>query len=362
MVRRENANACLSFLALLHNPLRNSWGASLKRTKLRDAQFSRPLLLRKRKYLHICEGRRIMDSVCTMASASWEELMGPEGHFLNDAAGEIIGLGSRFPGSWDEVFEQACEATMSAMEEGQMRMLIELRQNEEVGLGDRGQLIEKRRNAGIRAKRYERYSLRIAMGMCNVLLESYMSVGVGKRAKIYFNTNEQLASAQLMMGDYVGGWVEMEVLSNECKEDLWEDLSILITPTNQCGNPSRIEAVEMMHYHRSWESELKPLIVVNPDLVALSACAIFEHKRRLPMFMSDFVSCYYINPGAFLSESVTGAVLKCYPRKWEMYELRRHQNRGFRIVAEINDKPTCEDLMNAFCWQSEADHSSTLIR
>ena len=174
------------------------------------------------------------------------------------------------------------------------------------------------------------------------------------RAAVFFNSKDDARIGRKTLSAEMSEFVDVQVLG-EMEEKIAADTNVfvVIAPSNKQGNPSHIENVELVHYC-NWMTP-KLIIMVNPDLVALTRYSSFDNEPRQPCFLTDYVPSYYIDPAAFPTKSATGAVLRCYPRKWEMYLLKVHNDMGFRLVAEQGNRPTKEKLHTEFSSRIEKE-------
>lgn len=131
------------------------------------------------------------------------------------------------------------------------------------------------------------------------------------------------------------------------------NIIVLIAPSNCKGNPSQIELVEHVHYsnfnNRNW------VIALNPDLVALTCFPTLNSEPRQPLFLADYLASFYLHSAAFPSKVATGAVLRCFPRKWELYLSKETDDMGFRLVSEGDKRPSHEKIHCEFSWRIERE-------
>lgn len=170
-----------------------------------------------------------------------------------------------------------------------------------------------------------------------------------KTAVLHFDTAEDATLGKLMVPESMRPAVRVHAL----EERVWEgaDIHIVIAPCNRAGTPARIEDVEAVHY-AGW-SKPRIIIILNPNLMALTKAVAFDGESREPGFLNDYVSSYYIDPAAYPTKTVTGAVLKCFPRKWELYLMKLRGDVGFRLVSEQHNLPSAERLRCLFSWRAE---------
>ncbi len=274
---------------------------------------------------------------------------------------------SRFPANWSEAIQQLGTAVEFAALEGQSRIRVDLNNPE---------LISKSKASSVpntietlpptqstRRKRIlERMSLimQATNEMLRTVLDSRDSLpGLGGAAKkklgpprgsIFFNSRADLELGSSMLAPDLVKSVEMYALG-EGKEAAASrsDISVVLCPTNTQGNPSHIESMQSVHYS-NWDNH-SVVIVVNPALIALTRHRSLGEEPRSPSFLSDYVSTYYIDPVSYLARNAVGGVLRCYPRKWEMYLLKLRSAGGFRLIAEQSNRPSREKLLCEFSWR-----------
>jgi hypothetical protein len=127
----------------------------------------------------------------------------------------------------------------------------------------------------------------------------------------------------------------------------------MAAPSNQRDNFTLIEAVERVHYG-SW-NDMNVIIMVNPALAAITSYPALDGTTRAPGFLVDYTEVYILDPAAFQSKSMTGALLRCYPRKWETYMLRAKGPTSFRLISESESRPSPEKMLYDFSWRAGKD-------
>lgn len=174
-----------------------------------------------------------------------------------------------------------------------------------------------------------------------------------RRAALHFNSAEDAQVGERFVRKELAEVTDVYVLGEMAKDRPKADVAVVIVPTNRQGNPGHLETVEMVHYAH-WTMP-RIVIMFNPDLVALTNFAAFGDVPREPGFLADYMPSYYLDPAAFPSKTATGAVLRCFPRKWEMYLLNVQSDMGFRLVAEQQAPPSPEKIRCEFSWRIDPD-------
>lgn len=173
------------------------------------------------------------------------------------------------------------------------------------------------------------------------------------RAAIHFNSPEDADIGRRFIVPEVKDFTDVYILGEKRKDRPKSDMVIVIAPTNTQGNPEHIEKVELVHY-ANW-SMPRIIVMLNPDLVALTNFTRFGDETREPGFLTDYMRSYYLDPAAFPAKTATGAVLRCFPRKWEMYLLKLKSDMGFRLVAEQQAPPSPEKIRCEFSWRIDPE-------
>lgn len=272
---------------------------------------------------------------------------------------------SRFPSTWPEAVSQVSQAVSTAVSEGHDRIRIDVKTPELIA--------DAHRMGHSYSDEESRHRRRIALlvGSTNQILTEIFSPDSPTsplqnpyeilisptRAAVYFNSAEDARIGKKYMNVDMAHLVDARVLGDPKEEGANNpNVCVVIAPSNKQGNPSHIENVELVHYS-SWNTP-KLVIMLNPDLVALTRFTSLDNEPRQPCFLTDYLPSYYIDPAAFPSKAATGAVLRCYPRKWEMYLLKVHNDMGFRLIAEQGDPPSAEKIRFEFAWRIERETES----
>lgn len=270
---------------------------------------------------------------------------------------------SRFPGSWSEAVTQARTAVSSAVMEGHDRIRVDLKTPELLADTDlRTRVYNSEKSTNVRR-------IELLVESANSILRGIFNPRVGAqnpynflftptRAAIFFNSEEDEKVGKPLVSRAIPTVVDTYVLGRDSEAKIKANVSLVIAPSNKQGNPNHIEEVELVHY-ANWNTP-KLVIMLNPDLFALTRYPGFNNEPRQPCFMSDYVSSYYMDPAAFPSKTATGAVLRCFPRKWEMYLLKMQSDMGFRLVAEHMSPPSPERIHCEFSWRIERELGSGL--
>lgn len=139
---------------------------------------------------------------------------------------------------------------------------------------------------------------------------------------LLFNDAADLAAcASLVPRTLSGRSVTVGVLGEIDSTRFVGSLVFVVCANNMGGNPSRIEAVEHVHYsnfnRRNW------VVMFNAELVSLSLASLAAAPRP-PLFLADYCYAYHADPVALpCAFGGAGALLRTYPRKWELYLDRR---------------------------------------
>lgn len=264
---------------------------------------------------------------------------------------------SRFPSSWQEAVTQVTTAVTTAAADGHDRIRVDVKSPE---------LLHSPPNPSHpQSETLSRAHMRIArlVECANSTLHTFLIAKNSNRSKyafftpkrgcLFFNDEHDAKIGREYLDPSLRSLVDVHVLDGLPSYDLKSTVSVLIAPSNRDGNPSHIEAVERVHYS-SWNDQ-KLVIMLNPDLMALTMFTSFEEQPRQPCFLGDYLLSYYLDPLAFPTKKATGAVLRCFPRNWEMYLLKVHNNMGFRLVAEHKGPPSPERIRCEFSWRIERD-------
>ncbi|KAI0565518.1 hypothetical protein FGB62_17g439 [Gracilaria domingensis] len=262
---------------------------------------------------------------------------------------------SRFPTSWAETVSQVTNAVATAAADGHDRIRVDVKSPELVYSADTV--------VGMSVQNLSQHTKRLARLVecaCSVFSQYLPGRGLSKKkiayfvprkACLFFNSEEDAAIGRQFIDSRLQQFVQVLVLDQVSSYNLKSTISVIIAPSNQQGNPSHIEAVERVHY-ANWNDH-KVVVLLNPDLVALTRFTSFGSQPRQPCFLGDYLLSYYLDPVAFPAKTATGAVLRCFPRKWEMYLLKVHSNMGFRLIAEQKTPPSPEKIRCEFSWRIE---------
>lgn len=184
-----------------------------------------------------------------------------------------------------------------------------------------------------------------AMGISRVTRRS--------RVILYYNTKEDAEwarnQAPLAWGDRV-----LHVPMSQRVKRVSSDVSVLVAPSNR-RRVSSIEMVERVHYS-DWSSS-NIVILLCPDLYAVTNYPELDGRCRRPCFLSDYIESFVLDPAVFHSDRGTGALLKQYPRKWEMYLQKASRGTEFRLVGERAKRPPPESMYHTFASRLEGSHA-----
>lgn len=281
---------------------------------------------------------------------------------------------SRFPAAWSETVQQITRAVSLAALEGYKRIRIDLRNPELVAprrAAEASAAVVAAPAAAHRRTR-PRSSDRIALLMdaCNATLRTLLRArdelpGLGcaeraadgrrtpPRATLFFNSKHDALVGAPLLAEDLRGTVDLHTLGDGNEfAGAQNDFSIVLCPSNTQSNPSHIELVELVHYS-NWNRQ-NLIVIMNPSLIALTRHGSLDDEPRPPSFLSDYLPSYYIDPVAYIAKNATGALLCCFPRKWEMYLLKsRSDENGFRLICEQNNRPSREKLKCEFSWRAD---------
>ncbi|CAN8065412.1 unnamed protein product [Agarophyton chilense] len=262
---------------------------------------------------------------------------------------------SRFPASWQETVSQVTNAVTTAAADGHDRIRVDVKTPELLNSAGCVSTLSLQ-NLSQKSRRLAR----LVECAC-AILKQYLPNGTisdrqlafftPRKACLFFNTEDDAAAARQFVDPSLQEFVEVLVLNQTTSYNLTSTVSVIIAPCNRQSNPSHIEAVERVHYS-NWNDD-KVVVLLNPDLVALTRFPSFGDHPRQPSFLGDYLLSYYLDPVAYPTKTATGAVLRCFPRKWEMYLLKVHNNMGFRLVAEQKNPPSPEKIRCEFSWRIE---------
>lgn len=284
---------------------------------------------------------------------------------------------SRFPASWEETVDQLTNAVASAALDGHERIRVDARNPEYVASVRAKEAADAILKAGVathaRGKGHERVAL--LMDACNSTMRTLLRLRdklpvldvirdtsgrrIDARASLFFNSpGDQQIGASLLAPDLIEH-VDMHVLRHGVELNAASnEISVVLCPNNTQSNPVQIELVELVHYS-NWNRQ-NVVVLINPSLIALTRHSSLDDEPRPPSFMSDYVPCYYIDPVVYIAKNATGAMLRCFPRKWELYMLKASCGEdGFRLVGEQTSRPSREKLKCEFSWR--VDDSAQLL-
>jgi Domain of unknown function (DUF1995) len=282
---------------------------------------------------------------------------------------------TRFPATWSKVVRQTCDCAMLALAQGHDRLLMSVNKP---SLLVRAPAIAPPQTwlpaAAARSQEQPSPSFSTAhlyskgmssdfsltIDICNALVARLCSgdaVSKGSRVRpeariiVFFNSQREAEAARVRAHPAFIDRVRYSVLASTGPDRLPGDICIIVSPTNRSGDSSAaIEAVELIHYSNWNNSNI--VIMLNPNLIALSGFNL-DGRARPPSFLSDYVDVFFLDPAVYSSRVATGAILRCYPRKWELYMLRAKSPTGFRLVAEQSERPKLEKVLCDFAWRSE---------
>lgn len=95
-----------------------------------------------------------------------------------------------------------------------------------------------------------------------------------------------------------------------------------------------------------------PVVIVNPDLVDMGVTGLSLNARRLRARLIDTFEVVY-----YLKVFNWGVVLRAFPGKWGLWVDEPDSEVGFRLIAELDSRPSAEDIDNALDDDAEANES-----
>lgn len=254
---------------------------------------------------------------------------------------------SRFPSSWQEAKTQAISSVTQAVAEGHEQIRLDIKRPQ--------------RFAQTRTLRNDPHAVGLLVDAACDLIRHLRSLdhddprnfGMDRkihRAVIHFNDEHAASIGRDLVHSDLRECVDLHVLGDGlggASKDT--QLHVMLAPSNRDGNPGRIEDVQAVHY--SYWRASNVVVMINPSLMALTKYSATSGNIREPGFLSDYLPSYYVDPVAFPAETATGAVLRCFPRKWELYLLKLKEGVGFRLISEQKALPEEEMLKCLFAWR-----------
>lgn len=261
---------------------------------------------------------------------------------------------SRFPRTWNDALEHAANAVLSAFSNRHDRLRVDIQHPEmlknapEYTASSRGheQLLRK-----------AWYLAHVVVRLIDKLMQAHNSQKplLAKEdfspcgILVMFNSQceaEVGASVVTACKEVSNMQVRVGILGQVDAGEFSSNLIFIVAPCNRQGNPAQIEAVEMVHYSNFNQSNW--LIILNPDLIALTKFPSFSDEPRQPVLLSDYLLTYHLNPLSFPSKVATGALLRCFPRKWELYLQMMDDPTGFRLISEQAVRPSWQRIASEF--------------
>ena len=274
---------------------------------------------------------------------------------------------SRFPNKWEEAIQQIGVAVEDATNEGYDRIRVDVKSPELISHTPLqsvipNHLVDSNIDSNIDSTIHQ-YRIPLLVEAANDIIRKIFRKGPGiprksnipftpKRAAIYFNSPHDLEVGKASIDTSLECIVDAHTLGVDVRKPV-ANVIVMIAPCNRQGNPEHIEAVEIVHYS-NWQ-EPNIVIMISPDLIALTNFTSVGDDCRQPSFLRDYNPSYYLDPAAFLSKAATGAILRCFPRKWEMYLQKNRGHMGFRLIAEQGNRPSNERVNCEFSWRIEKE-------
>lgn len=265
---------------------------------------------------------------------------------------------SRFPRTWGDALGHAGEALVKAFTDGHDRVRVDLCYPHLLQDAPNVDVLSHDSDGRIRKAGYLAHV--VASLLNTTLLASRTGPSMKKNFSprsivVLFNTQREAdtgASIVKACETEVGLPVRVGVLGQVDIGEFFTNLVVMVAPSNRRGNPTQIEAVEQVHYSnfnvQNW------VVMLDPDLVALTNFPSLSNEPRQPVLLSDYLTTYHMDPVAYPSKVATGAVLRCFPRKWELYLQRADDANGFRLVSEQPARPSLEKIHCEFSWRIES--------
>lgn len=269
---------------------------------------------------------------------------------------------SRFPTTWDDAIDNAGNAVLNAFSNGYDRLRVEIRYPQILTKAPKVSPANFLGDDAIVRKAV--YIAHIVLGLIDTTMKSMDEDTIPSIKRnffprgivILFNSQTEVDGATPVLNaceKAVGMNVRVGVLGQVDMGEFISNLVFVVAPCNRRGNPGQIEAVELVHYSNfnvpNW------VVILDPDLVALTNYSSISDQPRQPVLLSDYLTAYHLDPVAYPSEVATGAVLRCFPRKWELYLKKAQNPGGFRLVSEQSNCPSAEKIYCEFSWRVEGD-------
>lgn len=261
---------------------------------------------------------------------------------------------SRFPSSWRETVTGATSSASSAIIEGHDRIRIDIKKPHLIADGHAHPYVDTndshKRDVSLLVESANSLVAKLVLPAHRQDPHNpYRILLTPTRAALFFNNVQDAEVGTNSIDPKLEHLIDVFVLGSFNPYDVEANIFIVIAPSNRIGNPEHIEALEMVHYSK-WSSE-KIVVMLNADMVALTRFSSFGDEPRQPCFLKDYVPSYYIDPVAFPSKLATGAILRCFPRKWELYLRKPDCDMGYRFVAEQVSPPSLEKIRCEFSWR-----------
>jgi Domain of unknown function (DUF1995) len=297
------------------------------------------------------------------------ELVGgtPATHSPRRSSTVLASSTSRFPSTWSSIVRQAGDATFEALQSGHDRLIVSVKNPGVLPRGDVNLTDDPCPSVRSRLNSVApmAVSFALTLDICNTLIARLHSgdgisensyVTPNARINLIFNTQAEADTAipLVVTSPSIAQQVRFQVLSSSpplTRDPL--DICIMAAPTNQRDNLTHIEAVERVHYG-SW-NDMNIIIMVNPDLAAITSFPALDGEVRSPGFLVDYLQAFVLDPAIFRSKNITGAILRCFPRKWETYILRAAAASSFRLVGESESRPLPEKILYDFSWRASKE-------
>ncbi len=212
------------------------------------------------------------------------------------------------PGSLSDACAQACESIAACIDAGQTRMFVEI----DTSNGDETYTLLKNTMPVVR------------------MVAPCLQRGNDAEATVRVFLPDSGAAA-LLLRDWPDAPPCVAVTGIEQDSVVPGDAAALIV-TPRASEVQRLEAVVN-------DAGDTPVVVLCPDLIDMGVTGLSLNARKLrARFIDTFVSAYYLRTAPW------GVVLRAYPTKWGLWVDAPGTPVGFRLVAQLDERPSGEDI------------------
>lgn len=266
---------------------------------------------------------------------------------------------SRFPRTWNDALEHAGGALVRALADGHDRLRVDVHYPHVLHGAPKVDVSTREDDSHIRNSIYLAHItaslISAAISAKQLGLYSIKKNFNPRSVVILFNSQREADAAGHIVKAcerQSGIQVRVGILGQIDIAEFLMNLVFVIAPNNRRGNPTQIEAVEQVHYSnfniQNW------VVMLDPDLVALTNFPSLSGEPRQPVLMTDYLTTYHMDPAAYPSKVATGAMLRCFPRKWELYLQKADDANGYRLVSEQPARPSLQKIHCEFSWRIES--------